>query len=1089
MNSQPRYQLSECRPAKRGVALVISLGFIVLLTMLVTSYLVSMRLDRLSTHNYSQSVRSQELARGAVVEILEDVRSEILANSTAVQYDDVTVYVPNTPADAQPKRVGFEAEDYTLDAAAEPDKLPTSLLQVSRHGEQARTSDVATSERALNGRYLSARRWNKAKLLGVDPPAAFSDKPPEWVYVTRSGSGVNTAGGLSPYTISADLGDQEQILGRYAFVVYDQGGLIDLNAAGKTAPPTEATALEAYTTAQRGKSALAYAELSALPGFKEMDEDEMEELVDALVNWRHKGAIAAAGTDNYPEAVRALQEKGFLELEDGDSPLFGRQDILNYFEKKNLPEAALPYLTHFTRAVTSPNWGPEINSDEYDTYIAGADNSTAIDYRDEAENAASINPRLTAVRFDDGHDIIHYRDDGTIEPASETETEHSYTVSKGDAAVQRRFSLARLAWLGHEGPNAEAFEGSLSQAEREQAIYDCFGLRWVDGSTFPRWEYARNGSNRILTLDEVQKEGREPDFFELLKAVILTGSLGRDPGDGYATPRHGNNRHHTGGIRFHQIYSGRDMQVLQIGANIIDQADEDRYPTAIHSNIPLGNFTSPEVFSDESREYFSTVTGIENIPYLARVWNPYATVGGASGTKVRGWWAPEMWNPHRLPADPDAPSPEAYRIRAFGVSQSVFATDPNDTVYNADEYIYADPINHDDAPEMSYLTFTDNGRFYKAPARVQVSDDYTADPTPAINKWDSGYDWERYPFLGIFTGEIDRPEPVEDTMYRLANPPPKPVEQEDGSIVMEDQSPRDSFFNCRTTFPLGEPPPTLVTEYKGADGNWRPAGIFARFNVNRRNSTRAADGGTMKSSFVGAVVRSSNSRFDFRTDRFSCYHMENDSWGYQDKSSGYGRSSDLWDDNGTRASHFFLPLPGTGFYAFQDLSAPNTSALNQNPALIAQNRRYDPVTLSGSLTAGESTFYTDPDGVVRPGDAYRVNASSGHGNVVHFDDGDAVPPTGEEARQPYRSVVLDRPFHSVGELGYVFRDVPYRTLDFWTKYSADAGLLEVFSVSDEPRVAAGKVNINAAPLPVVGSILKGAGKHATDDTIPALNDA
>jgi hypothetical protein len=94
--------------------------------------------------------------------------------------------------------------------------------------------------------------------------------------------------------------------------------------------------------------------------------------------------------------------------------------------------------------------------------------------------------------------------------------------------------------------------------------------------------------------------------------------------------------------------------------------------------------------------------------------------------------------------------------------------------------------------------------------------------------------------------------------------------------------------------------------------------------------------------------------------------------------------------------------------------------------------------------------------------------------------------------------MLNRPFRTVAELGYVFRDLPWKTLDFFTDKSADAGLLDIFCVNDGPTsttaysgtnfgtvvptVFAGSVNQNSVYLdpantslaPVAQPILAGA---------------
>lgn len=75
-----------------------------------------------------------------------------------------------------------------------------------------------------------------------------------------------------------------------------------------------------------------------------------------------------------------------------------------------------------------------------------------------------------------------------------------------------------------------------------------------------------------------------------------------------------------------------------------------------------------------------------------------------------------------------------------------------------------------------------------------------------------------------------------------------------------------------------------------------------------------------------------------------------------------------------------------------------------------------------------------------------------------------------------RPVVLNRPFRSVGELGYVFRDIPWKSLNFFSTDSGDAALLDVFCLEDS-EMTAGRVNLNTANAEVLAAILKGGLRH------------
>lgn len=182
------------------------------------------------------------------------------------------------------------------------------------------------------------------------------------------------------------------------------------------------------------------------------------------------------------------------------------------------------------------------------------------------------------------------------------------------------------------------------------------------------------------------------------------------------------------------------------------------------------------------------------------------------------------------------------------------------------------------------------------------------------------------------------------------------------------------------------------------------------------------------------------------------------------------------------------PRPGTGF---RHGSSDNLGLVAADAATLgggAGNFLFDEwmrnITDTGWTGASVNQprfWYSDPDGVVRPADGWR---GSGWQTATSTEDtGDGMLTyTGSDTRviaskTRRRPVILNRPFRSVGELSYVFRDLPFKTLDLSSDLSADSGLLDLFSVSDEPIVTAGKVNPNSAPPLVLEAILSKALKH------------
>jgi hypothetical protein len=82
-----------------------------------------------------------------------------------------------------------------------------------------------------------------------------------------------------------------------------------------------------------------------------------------------------------------------------------------------------------------------------------------------------------------------------------------------------------------------------------------------------------------------------------------------------------------------------------------------------------------------------------------------------------------------------------------------------------------------------------------------------------------------------------------------------------------------------------------------------------------------------------------------------------------------------------------------------------------------------------------------------------------------------------------RPVIMNRPFRSVGEMSYAFRHQPFRTLSFsWapTTPNPDAGLLDLFSVNDyadSSGTRGGVVSLNSRQAPALGAMLTGTARQ------------
>jgi hypothetical protein len=197
--------------------------------------------------------------------------------------------------------------------------------------------------------------------------------------------------------------------------------------------------------------------------------------------------------------------------------------------------------------------------------------------------------------------------------------------------------------------------------------------------------------------------------------------------------------------------------------------------------------------------------------------------------------------------------------------------------------------------------------------------------------------------------------------------------------------------------------------------------------------------------------------------------------------------------------------PGIPYYTLA--FAPGMYAQN-NPAASYHEGRYSLADTPSPTTNGPS-YYADPDGVVRRADAAYIPpqgdypASTPVGlppasiQGYHNQPASLITPSLSNAKNTAllqsqsRPLLLHRPFRSVAELGYVFRDLPWKSLSFSTPESADAGLIDLFCINETESpnaLVAGKINLNTAPKEVLAATVGGA---SVDDpkVFPEINNS
>jgi hypothetical protein len=176
--------------ACRGAALIIVLAFVVLATVVGLTYFSRTTTDRQLAQSSYNDTSADLLARSALDITVSDLKREIATNQ------------PITAANIQPQRYGDNIS------------IPNLIRRSFSGDPTGRTSNVSSGAASANGRIITLDRWNSHYLI----PSTPTFTAPDWVLVTGQGP--------QPAPVP------NVVIGRYAFAVYDEGGLMDMNLGG-----------------------------------------------------------------------------------------------------------------------------------------------------------------------------------------------------------------------------------------------------------------------------------------------------------------------------------------------------------------------------------------------------------------------------------------------------------------------------------------------------------------------------------------------------------------------------------------------------------------------------------------------------------------------------------------------------------------------------------------------------------------------------------------------------------------------------------------------------------------------------------------
>ena len=697
---------------ERASALVIVLCFVVLISVLVLTVLSRSMSSAMISQASTNIGKTDLYAHGVIDQVIGDLKQEIVAGSFSVNNPAgvavPSLYRPKIPAAAVPYNAG--PASYTTGTATWNNTF-LNLVKQSCHettgtfyppsydgnatnraanlSTDSSTSDpqasLGTSNdgTSLNGRYISMARWNKPLLLpkksatittgtlgtaisdtstDTTPVAAFV--APDWILTAADGTNP-TAMPASPSTTIANPKSSSYVVGRYAYTIYNEGGLLDANVAGvfsnKTSnfmtsatftPPGATGSTIKYKDIVSRKGTASFADMTQIPGIADLatvygDPKRPQNIVDSLIGWRNYATMnkpaestplsytfGATAANNYFMYLLAQSTRFMTTGNTGsftapttalgsrsDQFFWGRQQMIAFFQALALNQTsaadkatyqaylqdAMMYLTSYSRSLNQPSYVPDSTRPMVTGSLAMSGGNSAY----QLDNF--FNPAFKTILVT-----------GTFTRADGT------TANVGEPLVKKRFALSRLCWITYKGPSATLdpsdalIKTLLADGVSQQIINEgtaaniktYFGLVWQPGpgtgGIGGYWTYVHAAgatptpetADTVASLSEVATLTipREPDFFELLKAAINCGAVGKSF---FNTP----------GLDSSVWHQNADIYVtpqeLQIGANIIDEANPTQYPTHIIYTFQSGQMRS--VFGVTDLPYFFGLTPVSYI--------------------------------------------------------------------------------------------------------------------------------------------------------------------------------------------------------------------------------------------------------------------------------------------------------------------------------------------------------------------------------------------------------------------------------------------------------------------------------------------
>ena len=485
MSTKRGSSFPRARRRASGVALVVTLALLVLATVAVVAFMARSTAHQQITTGSSSGVVTQIFADGATQETVAGLQKEMWDLSgysqpsagptpsgifpirplpTSVTDNRIQGIVPTikvgpnvppfpldttTPRDPNAKYSQFAnliKQSYTGVPTYKGVSGSGSSLTTSAPGPAvtgpANASNVLTTAPSVDGRLHDGTFWSQPQLVSVPSTdtTSLGYLVPDWIYTTRSGSHPtaydSTLGASNNGTLNST-----SVVGRYAYNIYDIGGLLNANVAGYgagvTTQPSYSTKAAMIVPGYKGSVLMAdltgltlngtltvnganantFANPGAqnsLPNFRYLQNSQTwTDLPKLFASGQYGGWLQPflPTLDPASTTVQTVPKPSGSIVQTNNS-FTSRQDLITWVNTQlggGTGSAAwvLPYLTHFSYDLDSPTFTPDPTRPRSNVLpsatsaTGGNDSSNALD--------DAINPAFTSVVDSNGNPLIKHR--------------------------------------------------------------------------------------------------------------------------------------------------------------------------------------------------------------------------------------------------------------------------------------------------------------------------------------------------------------------------------------------------------------------------------------------------------------------------------------------------------------------------------------------------------------------------------------------------------------------------------------------------------------------------------------------------------